>query len=194
MKVIVIILCLLVVVLLAGCRGYYLKQKKLGSNETNELKSEIKYIVLPSDEFDRQRAKAQDWAPVKTDEEKNALRDNIGLLQTKVSDRLKKIWPDDGENWEVTYNFQYHYYTYGGIYSEEAFSKKVIDIIVSAIDEMEQPMIWAFLMSCEIVVDENAKTMGEAVEFRGEYLIKNRVVYIPESMQKKHRLQLGCDK
>lgn len=151
---------------------------------------QITYKVLSDDDFEKIVDKACKLVPVKNEKEEE-IGDKVGYLQENIEKLLKAKWEDE-KNWHVTYDFNIQYYTSGAIYSKELFSKEYIELVIKAIDLMDEPEIWAYDTVGEIIVNPEGQTYSERYKVFGEFLIKNKTVYIPQSMKKKYREMLGC--
>ena len=152
---------------------------------------EIKYKVLPVEEYEDMYDDACELVKVKNKKEEEQIGDMVGDLQVNIEEKLKARWRDE-DDWAVTYDFNIQYYTFGAIYSEEVFSKEYIELVIQAINMMDEPEIWAYHTVCEIEVNPDGKNFEECCEDRGEFFIKNSTVYIPENMKKEYREMLGC--
>lgn len=152
---------------------------------------QINYKVLPDKEYKAILSDACEFVQVKNKKEEEEIGDKVGTLQENIEKSLKEKWQRD-DDWYVSWDFNIQYYTCGAIYSERIFSKDYLIQIIKAIDLMDEPEKWAYHTVAEIEVNPNGKTLGESVEWWGEFFIKDKTVYIPQSMKKKYRKMLGC--
>ena len=159
-----------------------------------QVKMEIRYEVLSDKEYEKKLAEACSLVKLKTQKEKDALRNKISNFQDNLCEKFSENWEEDN-NWTVSWDFNYHYYTCGAIYSEKAYSKDYIIQAIKAINLQAEPSKWAYQTVIEIDLDpegiNDEGAYGDSVDFRGEFFIKNNTVYLKRSMKKIDRKKLG---
>lgn len=128
----------------------------------------VTFSVLPTKEYYAEYMKAFTPVDVPSEVDKERLRDAIQTTQKLVVDALDGKW-DEVDDYEVGWDFDYCYHVCGGIYSDRIVCPEYLLKIASALDSAPQPEKWTYHTACE------------SEKINGQFFIRNRVVYLPDS-------------
>jgi hypothetical protein len=131
----------------------------------------MRYVVLPDADFEKEYHKAFQKQKLETETDKKQFRDAVFTVQGAVEDALKAKW-EKADDFEVGWDADYCYHTCGGIYSDRVFCKDYVETIASALKSVDAEGRWTYHTVCEIIVNPDAKTIGESMEDRGEFFVR----------------------
>lgn len=105
---------------------------------------------------------------VPTAADKEALRSRISCLQQALIDRLS-VFLEERKDFAIDWDFDYYYHVCGGIYTEAAVSRNLLEGITAALATDLEPMVWTF----------HAAVETDGVD--GEFFVRNgEVVYLDD--------------
>jgi hypothetical protein len=149
------------------------------------------YQVLEDEDFRTEYFKAFEKQNLATEAEQERFRDEVFRVQGAVVDALKLKWQEK-DDFEVGWDFNYCYHTCGGIYSDRIFGQAYVETIGEALKSVDPARRWTYHTVCEILVNPEGKTLGEAIEDRGEFFVRGETCYIHGAMKREWRARLGC--
>lgn len=150
------------------------------------------FVVLDEHAFTPEYHKAFQQVVLDTDEAREEFRDRVFIVRAAVENALLKKWKDP-DDFEIGWNFNYWFHTYGGVYSERVFCPELVTTIRDALASVDREGNWTHHMVCEIVVNPKGRTAAESMELRGEFFVRGGKFYINGSeMRREWRERLGC--
>ena len=137
--------------------------------------NKIKYIKLPDKKFHKVYLTHHE-RKFRSKSQRESYLDQRNELIERIEEKLSNKFAD--ESWEISGDINYHNEICGGIYNPALLSEKYIKAIVSAHTELGLSS-WSYHTVCEF---DSSYT---------EFLIRDGIVYIPESMPTGLRKALG---
>ncbi len=152
----------------------------------------MQFKVLEADAYATEYRTACRDLHLPTEEDKALFRDGIFAVQGAIEEALKSKW--DSDDFEVGWDFNYCYFTCGGIYSERIFCRQYVETIHEALQSIDPQGVWTYHTVCEISGDSGDVDHHPQVDCRGEFFVRGDICYVDgDRMELRWQAKLGCN-